>query len=110
MSTHHLAILEIRRGRNSGGSAAGYDSVFRDRIRGGRMLRIERFKEAKYLAKIVGAEDREGAVADEQIRADRGHTVDVSRDGVDGYAVVECDPRGDQGTALETGLDDEKYV
>ena len=59
------------------------------------LRRIQRFEEVEHFGEIIRTEDREGAVTDEQVRADGGDTVNISRDGVDGHAVVEGDPRSD---------------
>ena len=66
------------------------------------LRRVQWFKKAEHLGEVVWAKDREGTVADEQVRTDRGNTVDVSWDGVDGYSVVQCDSCCDQCTALDT--------
>jgi hypothetical protein len=72
--------------------------------------RVEGLKEVEHFSEIIGAEDRKRTVPDEQVRADRRDAVDVSWYRVDGHAVVEGDPRGDQRTALDSSLDDKQDI
>ena len=43
----------------------------------GPVIRVQRFEETENLGEVVWAEDREGTVTDEQVRADRRDTVDL---------------------------------
>jgi hypothetical protein len=79
-------------------------------IRISRSSRIQWFEESEYLGEVFLSQDREGAVADEQIRADGSDAVDVARDRVDGHPVIEGDPRGDQGAPFDPGFHDEQHI
>ena len=75
-----------------------------------RSSRIQRFEESEHLGQVVRSHDGERSVTDEQVRADRRHPVDVAGDCIDGYPLIEGDPRSDQGAPFDTSLNDEQHI
>ena len=71
---------------------------------------VDRSEKVEHLRKILWPKHRERPISDEEIRPNRRCTINITRNRVHGYSIVQSDPGSDQSPTFHTRFNNEKHI